>query len=118
MRYSKAIFTMAISLLFVGCAVQSERGDEEVVMTRGVAKMVEEQGTLEIPTAGSLAAVDSEVVCQRYSKTGSHMKHTYCWTVAEARDVQDQVRRKLNIFGPNTRIEAVERASDGPFSAR
>lgn len=101
MRYSKAVFTMAISLLFVGCAVQSERGDEEVKMTSGVAKMVEEQGTLEIPTAGSLAAVDSEVVCQRYSKTGSHMKQTHCWTISESRDAQDQVRRKLNIYGPN-----------------
>lgn len=115
MRYSKAIFTMAISLLFVGCAAQSERGDENVTMTRGVAKMVEEQGSVEIPTAGSIAAADSEVVCQRISTIGSHMKQTHCWTITESRDAQDQVRRKLNIYGPNMEYMLTE---GGEFGQR
>lgn len=115
MRYAKAIFTLAISVLFVGCAVQSERGDEKVTMTRGVAKMVEEQGTVEIPTAGSLAAVDSEVVCERISTIGTHMKQTHCWTITESRDMQDQVRRKLNIYGPNMEYMLTE---SGEFGQR
>lgn len=118
MWYSKAIFMMAAVAFLAGCAMQSPYGDEEIRMTRGVAEKVEEEGTLEVPTAGTVAAVDSEVVCQRYTKTGSHMKETYCWTISEHADMQDDIRRQLNIYGPNTRIKAVEEASDGPFSAR
>lgn len=118
MRYSTVISLLVVLVFVAGCATQGERYDEEVRMTRGVAQKVEKEGTLEVPTAGSLAAVGSEVVCQRYTKTGSHMKETYCWTISEAEDAQDLMRRRLNIYHPNTRIEAVEEASDGPFSAR
>lgn len=113
MWYSKLTFMMAAVAFLTGCAMQSPYGDEEIRMTRGVAEMVEKEGTLEVPTAGTVAAVDSEVVCQRYTKTGSHMKETYCWTISEHADMQDDVRRQLNIYGPNTRLKNYEAGAFG-----
>lgn len=80
----------------VACAAPAQKGGaQKTTLTRGAAKVVQEEGRVEASTEDSKK--DSRVVCESVKRVGSHMTESYCYSVAESeRDrqrAQDEIRR-------------------------
>lgn len=85
---------LAAVMSLVACAAQTPRGDaEKTVLSPDAAKVVAEEGRVEASTEES--ENDSRVVCESVKRTGSHMKETHCYTVAEREKTRREARDEL-----------------------
>lgn len=104
---------IAIAMVtLVGCAGSGSKDtDDKTQVSPAVAKIVEEEGSIEVRTDGK--PNDSGIVCEKIMKTGSHMPERYCYTVKEreglTRKTQDTLRRDHNVN---------PKATEGPGSGQ
>jgi len=96
MSWMTKLAGLAVAVSLVGCAAPASKGTaEKTNMTSKAAKIVREEGKVEASTEESKK--DSRIVCETVKRTGSHMRESYCYSVAEReRDrerAQDEVKR-------------------------
>lgn len=96
MSWMTKLLGMLVVASLAACAAPSERDDaEKTTLSPDAARVIKEEGKVEASTEESKK--DSRVVCESVKKTGSHMKETHCYSVAE-RDrqrerTQDEMQR-------------------------
>lgn len=90
---TKLLGMMMVVSLAACAAPELKDGTEKTTLTPKAAQVVEEEGRVEASTKESKK--DSRVVCERIEKTGSHMKETRCYTVAERERQRARTRDEI-----------------------
>lgn len=90
------------------CAAPSEPETEELNLSRQARALVDEKGEVAAALDGRPGSRETEVVCQRYKRTGSHMTETYCYTRAERDSKRERTRIQWH--------EALKRGAPDPNS--
>ncbi len=82
MSWMTKLMGLLVVVSLAACAAPAQKQTSgSTKMSPEAARVVEQEGKVEASTKEN--KTDSRVVCESVKKTGSHMKETYCYTVAE-----------------------------------
>ncbi len=112
MRKLMTLLTAAGFLIIGGCAANAPTSDDTVKfhVSDRADQLIAEQGKAVASMRGYDR--DSELVCERWTKTGSHISHNVCYTRAEME------QRRLNHQEESRRFSVPgSTCMEGPTSA-
>lgn len=94
MSWMTKLLGMMVVVSLAACAApEMKDSNERTTLSPKAARVVQEEGKVEASTKES--ETDSRVVCERTKKTGSHMRETHCYTVAEREKQRARTRDEM-----------------------
>ena len=93
MGIKSSFFLLVSILVFAGCASTAPTSDDAIqfMASDKAMQILDEQGKAEAAMLSNAdLARDTELICERFYKTGSHITTSFCYTRAEME------RRRLN----------------------
>lgn len=105
MKPAMSILSIPGALLCAACASQPATTGEDLKfqVTDRAMEIIEEQGKASAVTRGYALGNDTDLVCERFHKTGSHITTNFCYTREEwqyARANHQETWRRATQGGP------------------
>lgn len=105
MKSAMSILSIPGALLCAACATQPAATGEDLKfqVTDRAMEIIEEQGKASAVTRGYALGNDTDLVCERFHKTGSHITTNFCYTREEwqyARANHQEFWRRATQGGP------------------
>lgn len=94
MSWMAKLFGLVVVLSVAACAAPSQQaGGEKTVLSPDAAEVVEKEGKVEASTDEN--EKDSKVHCERVKVTGSNLRETRCYTVAERDKQRERAQEEI-----------------------